>query len=520
MDAGQPATCHKNRWIKFFRKWHRWPGVIMAFFFILWAMSGIVMNHRGLFSGLEIGRKYLPGEYRYRNWNNAAIKGAVSLGSDSALVYGNVGVWLTTDDHVTYSDFNAGFPKGIDNRKIFSMLRSESGNLYAGTLFGLFYFDEGDRRWQKLDLPVKDARIQAIIEKDGEILVLTRSFLFRCNDDPARFHAQKTEFPPPQGYDNKVGLFRTIWVIHSGEIYGLAGKLLVDALGLVVILLSVTGAIHFTAPYVMRSLKRQKRPVASVSNARKFSAGWHKKAGIWIALILLINTVTGMFLRPPLLIAIANARVGKIPWSVLDAPNPWEDKLRAILFDEAAGGLLVGTSEGIYFSGEGFHREMVPMPGQPPVSVMGFNVFEHEGHGTFLVGSFSGLYQWAPSKGLAFDLLSGRHAEAASPGRPVGDHLAAGYLVTRSGLAYYFDYNHGAKGIGHDVPFAEMPATMVSSSGMSWWNFALEVHTGRIFKPLTGDFYILIIPIIGIFGTILTISGLIVWIKLYVRKNR
>jgi hypothetical protein len=50
-----------------------------------------------------------------------------------------------------------------------------------------------------------------------------------------------------------------------------------------------------------------------------------------------------MFLRPPLLITIANARVGKIPWSVLDTPNPWEDKLRAVIFDEEIGGnILLG----------------------------------------------------------------------------------------------------------------------------------------------------------------------------------
>ena len=56
-----PKDCNtNNRWLKFFRKWHRWPGVIMSFFFILWAISGIVMNHRQLFSGFDISRKYLP----------------------------------------------------------------------------------------------------------------------------------------------------------------------------------------------------------------------------------------------------------------------------------------------------------------------------------------------------------------------------------------------------------------------------------------------------------------------------
>ena len=78
----------------------------------------------------------------------------------------------------------------------------------------------------------------------------------------------------------------------------------------------------------------------------KFFLKWHKKAGIWIAAFILINTLTGMFLRPPLLITIANARVGKIPWSVLDKPNPWEDKLRAVIYDEEIRGYIIGTSKG------------------------------------------------------------------------------------------------------------------------------------------------------------------------------
>lgn len=54
----------------------------------------------------------------------------------------------------------------------------------------------------------------------------------------------------------------------------------------------------------------------------------NRKIGIWIALLLLFNVVTGMFLRPPLLIPIASSRVGKIPLSMLDSDNAWADKLR------------------------------------------------------------------------------------------------------------------------------------------------------------------------------------------------
>ena len=510
-----------NRWLKFFRKWHRWPGVIMAFFFILWAISGIVMNHRQLFSGLNINRKYLPKEYRYVNWNNAAVKSAVSIGKDSLLVYGNIGIWLTDSAFQNFTDFNDGFPNGIDNRKVSSMICTKKGNLYAGTLFGIYSYDFNDGKWELLDIDLRDPRIQWLERKGDDVLILTRSELFRAKDDPENFTVEGLHLPPPAGYDNKAGLFRTIWVIHSGEIYGNIGRLIVDALGLIVILLALTGALHFSMPYALRWLKKRKKSLTTASSTKRFSAKWHKKLGIWIALFLLINTITGMFLRPPLLITIADARVGKIPWSVLDTPNPWEDKLRAILYDEETGGFLIGTNEGIFYADEDFRRGMNAPPGQPPLSVMGINVFQKSGPGTYLVGTFNGLYDWRPGRGTSLDHFSGKLPQEINAGsKPFGEELVSGYLLLGSGDEVCLDYNRGAISMENDVKIPVMPSDILENSPMSWWNFSLEVHTGRICKFLIEDFYILIIPLMGLFGTILVVSGLVVWIKLYVRKNR
>lgn len=57
-----------NRLYKAFKKYHKWLGVTPAIFFILFALSGIVMNHRGFFSRFDVSGKYLPKEYRYSNW--------------------------------------------------------------------------------------------------------------------------------------------------------------------------------------------------------------------------------------------------------------------------------------------------------------------------------------------------------------------------------------------------------------------------------------------------------------------
>jgi len=512
--------------------------VIMGLFFILWAISGVVMNHRQLFSGLDISRNLLPKEHRYVNWNNAAVKSAATLGHDSLLIYGNIGVWLSDDSFPSFTDFNNGFPEGIDNRKILSLLVSSKGNIYAGTLFGLFFYSFQEQKWINLQLPLKDKRIQWLIEKDGKIILLTRSDMFEAQDDPDHFELKELMLPPPEGYDNKAGLFRTIWVIHSGEIYGITGKLIVDVLGIIVILLAITGALHFAMPYALRKLKKQKKSLKSVSATKRVSARWHKKAGIWIAIFLLINTITGMFLRPPLLITIANARIGKIPWSVLDTPNPWEDKLRALIFDEKLGGYLIGTNEGIFYADKSLSRKLVPLPGQPPLSVMGINVFQKIQDGKYLVGSFNGLFDWHLKRGgvpgggvpgggvpgdwvgVSFNHFSGQIPQNINAkSKPFSDEMVSGYWRSDSGKYICFDYNRGAfSSKGLSIP--SMSVEILEKSPMSWWNFSLEVHTGRIFKPLLGDFYILIVPLLGIFGSIIVISGIVVWLKLYNRKKR
>ncbi len=44
-------------------------------------------------------------------------------------------------------------------------------------------------------------------------------------------------------------------------------------------------------------------------------------------------------------------------------------------------------------------------------------------------------------------------------------------------------------------------------SSMSLWNLSLEIHTGRFFQFLLGDFYILIVPLVGLAAIMVIISG-------------
>ena len=231
----------KSRIIKFFKKLHRWPAIVIALFAVLFAVSGIVMNHRQLFSSIDISRKLLPSSYTYKNWNLAAVRGSLDLNQESSLIYGNIGIWETNDDFKSFKSFNQGFPTGIDNKKIYSIIQFQN-ELFAGTQLGLYKRALRNGAWKKVKIPVHEDRIADLEIKGDELLILTRHYLLSSKNGN---DFKQIQLPEPIGYERKAGLFNTLWELHSGELFGLPGKLAVDLLGLVTILLSTTGLLHF-----------------------------------------------------------------------------------------------------------------------------------------------------------------------------------------------------------------------------------------------------------------------------------
>lgn len=499
-----------KNWTKFFKKYHKWPSLVLTFFILLFALSGIVMNHRETFSSVDVSRNYLGSEYQYKNWNKAAVKSSLQLEGDTALIYGNIGVWKTTDNYKTYDDFNQGFTDGIDNAKIEKLLKTSSGDIYAGTLMGLYKHING--AWQEVNLPVPEKRVVDLLEVKGGLYVLTRSNLLK--QTPAGF--DKVNLLAKANYDGKISLFKTLWEVHSGEAFGLLGKLFVDFIGLIFILLSISGIIYFIYPKWMKRLKVRGHEVKKKAKFLKFNLKWHNRLGYWMIVFLILTTLTGMFLRPPLLIAIANAKVGKLPFTHLDNLNPWYDQLRRITYDEELDRILLATNEGVYYSDNLFETAPIEFSSRVPVSVMGVNVFEVVKPGQYLVGSFSGLFYWIPERGLVFNYLTKKpHVAIKRMGPPISSHPIAGYLHDSEGREFVFDYSRGVGNMSDDIYFSQMPG-QIQASPMSLWNLCLEIHTGRIYQYLFGKFYILFIPLAGLSIIWILITGLI----LYLRKRK
>ena len=202
----------RTKLLKTFKKLHRWPAVIIAFIATLFAVSGIVMNHRNTFSSVDVSRKLLPGNYTYNNWNLAAVRGSLPV-PDGTLVYGNIGIWKTDNNFANYDDFNQGFPEGIDNRKIYSVKKLKD-QLFAGTHLGLYVRKLKNGQWEKIILKDENQRISDLALKGDTLLVLSRNYLFKTSDG---LTFQKIQIPEPIGYEHKTGLFDSFWQFNIGQ---------------------------------------------------------------------------------------------------------------------------------------------------------------------------------------------------------------------------------------------------------------------------------------------------------------
>lgn len=453
------------------RKHHKWFGLGISFFMLMFCISGILLNHRSLIKDVNVSREYLPSRYEFHNWNGGLLRGTLDIDSNlkgdmqakndscrSLLLYGNGGLWLTDTKASSFTDFNQGLPKGADYRQIKNVIKIERNNaegiLFAVSPFQLYRYGLHGA-WHEVKMPLeKDERLTDVACHGDTLVVLGRSFVYASLPPYTTF--QRIPLPTPKGYDGRVTIFRTVWMLHSGELFGLAGKLIVDGIAVILVLLCVTGFVFWLRPKRKCLLKT--------------SFQLHKRVGRYTIILTLLIVFTGWCLRPPVMIALALSKIPPLPGTTLDSLNPWHDKLRMIRYDETCHDWLLSTSEGFY-SVNLKHGNVKKIEAEPPVSVMGLNVLQKDKTGKWYCGSFSGLYVWDRQNGTSTDYFTGKPAPEQS-GAPFGKKAIAGMSQDFSVpvVAEYYD----------GTTFAPQPATM-NQLPMSLWNVALEVHSGRIF---------------------------------------
>lgn len=332
--------------------------------------------------------------------------------------------------------------------------------------------------------------------------------------------------PAPKNYEPKTTLFKLVWHLHSGEFFGLPGKLVVDAIALVLIVLSITGIIRFILPYGIRRAKKlaAKARMKRLGKQFAWNMKWHNKIGYVTIVLTLWIAITGMCLRPPLMVPLV---LSKLPQAVGEDGNVWQDKLRAIRWDAVQGDWLVSTSEGFLRVDEDFSQapKMLPDDECPKLSPMGVTVWESDGKGGWIVGSFRGIYRWNPvnhSLNQILDYFTGKPSEETSM-IPISDNLVCGYSEDfLGGKPLVFDFAKGvedAKGqavaLCNDEPKTSrneesMSDLICETAPMSLWNVALELHVGRCYSPFLGPLSDLFVFLSGLLITLVLLSGYII----------
>lgn len=533
------------------KKYHRWLGLVLSVFMLVFCVSGIILNHREVFSGCEVSRKWLPASYYIKNFNNGVVKGTVvkksaahSLSSencDSVLAYGCAGVFLTDSRLSTWQDFNAGLPESIDERNVRHVVKAKDGSLWCAALRDVYRYDENSHRWKKVELPDNEERIMDVaLAKDSmTVVALTRSRVFTIvpfvqygeivkigKSSSETYRVESKIIPAPKKYEPKTTLFKLVWHLHSGEFFGLPGKLVVDAIALVLIVLAITGILLFILPYGIRRAKKlaAKARMKRLGKQFAWNMKWHNKIGYVTIVLTLWIAITGMCLRPPLMVPLV---LSKLPQAVGEDGNVWQDKLRAIRWDAVQGDWLVSTSEGFLRVDEDFSQapKMLPDDECPKLSPMGVTVWESDGKGGWIVGSFRGIYRWNPvnhSLNQILDYFTGKPSEETSM-IPISDNLVCGYSEDfLGGKPLVFDFAKGvedAKGqavaLCNDEPKTSrneesMSDLICETAPMSLWNVALELHVGRCYSPFLGPLSDLFVFLSGLLITLVLLSGYII----------
>lgn len=498
----------KNRQMK---RTHKILGWLLVLFMIWMAISGVILNHRSFFSDCQISRDLLPSTYQYSNWNYGFFRGSTPISPDSVFFYGNEGVWLSDPANSFIREINEGMSEGADNRKVVRVVQTASGQIYGATLFALYRFGTKEQRWHPVEIPGDLDRISDMEVVGDSVIVLTRSEIL-LNTGDGKF--LRRELPPSPDLDEKRSLFRLIWTLHSGELFGWIGKLAVDGMALIFVFLSLTGFLIWLLPVLIRRRKRKEQGNQDLTGPFRFSSRWHNKMGYWLIIPLLIVVITGSFLRPPLLIAIAKARVTPPPFTTMRTENSWHDLLRSVRYDPTQEEWLLYTSEG-FFAMSSLDEPPRRLVSQPPVSVMGLNVFHAVSEDLWIIGSFSGLILWNRTTGDMIDGFTERPYRAAMGGMPFGNHKVSGFSADLTHKVVIFLYDEGTFSFDSSQGFIPMPEEQASRP-MSWWNLALEMHTGRIFTFL-GLASLLYPFLIATLSVVMLYSG---WVVYYRRRKK
>ncbi len=514
-----------SRWL------HRYLGLVLFLYLALEGVTGILLNHPGLISGLAVPRWLVPPSYRIGNWSRGSLRTAVFSERDPKLGFfaGSEGVWKTSDGGVTFEPLESGYPRSSYHRRTNHVLLLEDAGgarLWAATRGGLYECDLKQETWRPVELGGEPEEVRKILLVDRRLVVFTPSHAYESAASTALGAAGFRPVSLARAGGSGEDGFRLVTLmaaLHGGEIWGLPGRLLIDLVGAGLVFLSLSGVYVWYFPRALRWSFRGHRAAHTGDTRQRRAYRWlykyHLDLGVWATLFLIVIAGTALCLPPsPLVSLTARTTVSRGYWPGPLPTDPWHESIGNATYDSERHEIVIESKGSLWRGPADFSGAFTKDPARLPVGAMGTNVMEATRDG-LLVGSFSGLYLSRLDGGPPTDLRTGKPSPQGTPRRPVGDWQVAGYFETPAGERFVATHNGGLTGIGDARPGNRFqpPDEMIAGYRMPLWSFLFEIHNGRILRDWMGRGYFLI-SLVGA-GSLLVISltGLYDWAY---RKSR
>ncbi|TKG95545.1 PepSY domain-containing protein [Puteibacter caeruleilacunae] len=452
------------------RNIHKILGWILLIPIILFSISGIVLNHQNTFNSIDLNRNLLPSKYSFDEWKNNYWRSNIQLGTDSLITFGKEGIFISTDNFKTFQDFNEGLPSSVGLRRTEEIAVAPTGGLFAATYGGLYHRKRNADSWQKVNLPINKRCLSVFIAGDS-IYALTKYKLFKANINDQALQFEQVPLNTAN-LSNDMSWYRVTKKIHSGDLIGLPGILIMDLVAVVLIFIIVRS--------LLMTFNRKNKKKKYGRNLKK-----HYTLALRFSFLILVIAVTGMFLKAPLSTPLKKRAISK---SSID----FRHKFSRAAYDPAVNKIFIFSRSRV-FSFQPNNPMLIEEKNTPPVSGMGIQVVKLSSPGKILVASTKGIYLWHTTKNQI-------EPRTTKPLR------ANGYLVDNQGNEYVSNYYKGISAIAHTNTFGKY-TDHHTSNRVSLVDFSREIHSGRIFTDLFGSYFILII---GLLFTTAHLTGYVI----------
>jgi hypothetical protein len=274
---------------KIFRKWHRRMGFAASLFLFNLAITGIVLNH---YESLNLHKKHIQSELILDWYNIQAPSNIHCLNTNKSMIC-QIGDLIFYNPSTNSTTANSDKQANSDNQALPSLLHRIQGKMvnlfnieqsyYLITSQAVMILDAELQLIDNLDLldefkfTVIAAARQAQVEtqsqaQEAQTQKVNNYLILQGKDQSLRFNIDdesfselntdsavaKTELLPPlsplisskqrslleQAYKQRqISWLKLVQDLHSGQLFSTSGKLLTDLVGVIILLLAISGFI-------------------------------------------------------------------------------------------------------------------------------------------------------------------------------------------------------------------------------------------------------------------------------------